>query len=94
VVRSPKYHSILRKLAKKPVESQFRRKEAVENLTETEKKVFNNFLQKMKKLGVLSEDKELGAGGYKFVSDLHYLFIWLQAQRAKTVAHSATSTGV
>ena len=37
----------------------------------------------MKDLGVLMEDKDADRGGYKFTSDLQYLFIWLEAQRAK-----------
>ncbi len=79
-IRSQKYHSILRKLARDPFESQFRKKEIAKDLNESEKKVFDNFLQRMKKLGILKEDKEAGSGAYQFTSDLHYLFIWLQAQ--------------
>lgn len=83
VIRSEKYRSILRKLAKEPLETEFRKKEAIKNLDDTERKVFDNFLQKMKKLHVLVENKDLGSGGYQFTSDLHQLFFWLQAQRAQ-----------
>ena len=37
----------------------------------------------MKELGVLTEDKNLGPGGYRFTSELYYLFLWLEAQRAQ-----------
>lgn len=82
-IRSQKYRSILRKLANNPFESQFKRKDAVANLKSEEAKVFDNFLRRMKELGVLMEDKDADRGGYKFTSDLQYLFIWLEAQRAK-----------
>ncbi len=82
-IRSQKYRTILRKLANRPFETQFRRKDAVNNLKAEEARVFDNFLRKMKELGVLMEDKEADRGGYKFTSDLQYLFIWLEAQRAK-----------
>ncbi len=82
-IRSQKYRSILRKLANNPFESQFKRKDAVANLKSEEANVFDNFLRRMKSLGVLMEDKDADRGGYKFTSDLQYLFIWLEAQRAK-----------
>lgn len=82
-IRSQKYRSILRKLANNPFETQFKRKDAAANLKSEEAKVFDNFLRRMKDLGVLMEDKDADRGGYKFTSDLQYLFIWLEAQRAK-----------
>ena len=82
-IRSQRYRSILRKLANKPFETQFKRKDAVASLNPDEAGVFDNFLSKMKKLGVLMEDKDTDRGGYKFTSDLQYLFMWLEAQRAK-----------
>ncbi|MBI5150930.1 MAG: ATP-binding protein [Candidatus Omnitrophica bacterium] len=82
-IRSQRYRSILRKLANKPFETQFKRKDAVASLNPDEAGVFDNFLIKMKKLGVLMEDKDTDRGGYKFTSDLQYLFMWLEAQRAK-----------
>lgn len=82
-IRSPRYLAILRKLANKPFETQFRRKDAVSSLKPEEAKVFDNFLRKMKGLGVLMEDKDSDRGGYRFTSELQYLFIWLEAQRAE-----------
>lgn len=82
-LKSSKYRSILRKLAKGPFNTQLKRKEAVANLSDEEARSFDNFLQRMKKLGVLVEDPDAGPGSYRFISELHYLFIWLEARRAQ-----------
>jgi hypothetical protein len=77
-IRSQKYHSILKKLARDHLGGPFQKEDVVKRLTPEEVKVFNNFLQKMKKLGVLIEDRE-SRGAYQFISDLHSLFIGLSS---------------
>ncbi|MFN3532321.1 MAG: hypothetical protein ACK41Q_07400 [Candidatus Brocadia sp.] len=42
-----------------------------------EGKVFDNFLRRMKDLGVICKDKERGPGSYEFTNELYYLFFWL-----------------
>lgn len=76
-IRSQNYQHILKKVAHKPFEPRFTRKEVVSRLTAAEAKVFDNFLRKMEKLGAIKKDKERGAGGYAFASELFYLFFWL-----------------
>ena len=53
-LRSKDYQSILRKIGKlAPDAMAFNKKDVEKGLTDTEKRVFNNFLQKMKRLKVL-----------------------------------------
>jgi len=87
-IRSERYRSILRKLAPLPLlsgftQTEFTRKQAAASLDETEKRVLDNFLGKMKQLGVLTSAADLGSGGYRFASALHCVYFWLEAQRAK-----------
>ena len=82
-LRSPDYHSILAKIAKlSPDNMSFRKSDVVVGLTDTEKRKFNNFLQKMKALKVLrSGDVQ---GEYVFNVRMVRLYIWLQSlQREK-----------
>jgi len=81
-IRSERYRSILRKMADKPLEMQFQRSELVERLTSEEKKVMDNFLQRMKHLGALTSDPET-RGGYRFQNHLHALYFWMESQRTK-----------
>jgi hypothetical protein len=78
-IRSDKYQHILKKIAQKPFEHRFLRKEVVARLTTAEAKVFDNFLRRMEGLGAIRKDKERGPGSYEFASELYYLFFWLQA---------------
>lgn len=82
-IRSEHYRSILRKMADKPLEMEFRRAELGERLTDEEKKVMDNFLQRMKRLGALTSDDPEKRGGYRFQNHLHALYFWLESQRAK-----------
>jgi len=82
-IRSPRYRAILRKIAKAPFKPLFRVRDIRKRLTAEEQKVFHNFLTRMKKLGVLQVDREGGPGAYRFGNRLHYLYFWLEAERAK-----------
>ncbi len=82
-IRSQNYQHILKKVAHKPFEPHFSRKEVVSRLTNTEVKVFDNFLRKMERLGAIKKDKERGAGSYAFTSELYYLFFWLASGHAR-----------
>ncbi len=77
-LRSQDYHSILVKIAKMgPDSMSFIKADVSSGLTDTEKKKFNSFLQKMKKLNVLrSGDVQ---GEYVFNLRMVRLYIWLQS---------------
>ena len=51
----------------------FRRSDVVKDLTKGEIKVFDNFLQRMKKLGALIQDPDV-RGGYRFPNRLYSLY--------------------
>ncbi len=81
-IRSPRYRSILRKIAENTLAS-FRRKEIRARLTDDEAKVLDNFLNKMKSLGVICAENEESAGSYRFANELHHLYFRLESLRAK-----------
>lgn len=83
VLRSARYRTILRKLAQEPFGAAFQRAEVLRRLSDDEARVFDNFLRRMSRLGVVSRDLERGAGAYRFANLLHYLYFWLEAERAR-----------
>jgi hypothetical protein len=77
-LHSKDYLSILAKVAQQgPDSMSFRKAEILAGLTETEKKKFNNFLQKMKALKVLKSGDVQGE--YVFNVRMVRLYIWLQS---------------
>ena len=80
-IRSERYRSILRKLASEKIIIGFRKKEIEARLNEKERKVFDNFLRKMREQGVIVADIERGRGFYKFVNLLYAVYIWMESQR-------------
>lgn len=85
-LRSADYRSILAKIARMgPDSMSFSKSEVAAGLTETEKKKFNNFLQKMKTLKVLRAGEVQGE--YVFNMRMVRLYIWLQGiQKTKAPA--------
>lgn len=81
-IRSEKYRSILRKLAKKDVGFLIQRSDVLRRLSAEEERVFDNFLRRMTKLGVVTKDVERGRGAYRFTNLLHYLYFKMEASRA------------
>jgi hypothetical protein len=77
-IRSNIYRSILRKMARRET-GPLVRKEILQQLTESEKKNFDNFVPKMKKLGVLRDGEERGA--YDFTNELYRVYMMLEALR-------------
>jgi len=77
-LRSTDYRAILDKIALMgPSTMSFKKRDVAGGLTETQKKKFNNFLQKMKTLNVLrSGDVQ---GEYVFNVRMVRLYIWLQS---------------
>ena len=80
-IRSDRYRSILRTIADEP-RMKFRKAEIRERLTAEDKKAFDNFLQRMKKLGALEADPEI-RGGYRFPNQLHMLYFFMQFHRGR-----------
>ena len=76
-IQSERYHSILKKLARQ-VPYEFSRQKFISQLNGEEKKVFDNFIRRMKSLGVIEEGEKRGE--YKFANLLYPLYIYLQAQ--------------
>jgi energy-coupling factor transporter ATP-binding protein EcfA2 len=82
-IRSDRYRGILKKVVKEPFEYRFSKQDLIKRISPEESKVLNNFLQKMKNLGVLSQPPESPRGEYAFTSELYSLFFWLQATAEK-----------
>lgn len=80
-VRSKKYRSILRKMAlsDKPFNLLFTREEVTQFLTNGEKKAFGNFLRRMKEIGIIVPNRELGRGNYSFVNDIYPVYMYMEA---------------
>jgi len=78
-IRSEKYMRILSKIVKDPFEHRFSKKDISKRISGDESRVLNNFLQKMKNLGVIAQPLGTQRGEYEFTSELYALFFWLQA---------------
>ncbi|MFB3788837.1 MAG: BREX system ATP-binding domain-containing protein [bacterium] len=76
-LRSENYRSILKKLALFDFSLEFKKSDIAKQLNEEEKKKFNNFLQRMKKLDVLGPGKNRGE--YKFRESLTRLYIYMKS---------------
>lgn len=80
-LKSDDYKSILKQIAEKTDHHslRFEKKDIEKSLSESEKKKFGNFLQKMKKLQVIkSGDK---AGEYIFIQRMTHFYIWLNSKQ-------------
>lgn len=80
-LRSETYHSILRRMGKLPLEAKFRRKELVKEMNDSERRNFDNFRQRMEKLGVLA--KEEVRGEYRFSNELFRLYVMIESLMAE-----------
>jgi len=76
-LRSKDYRSILAKIGQIKLGREFHKSEIAGGLSDSERKKLNNFLQKMKKLGVLRSGDE--SGKYVFNSHLVRLYIRLNS---------------
>jgi len=79
-IRSSRYKSILRKLGDIPISRDFMKKDVEAKLNDRERKVFHNFLRKIRELGVIEPDIEKGRGAYRFVNEIYPLYIMLESQ--------------
>ncbi|MBI5043600.1 MAG: ATP-binding protein [Nitrospirae bacterium] len=76
-LRSKDYHSIMEKMSKLPFDLSFQKTDLEKGLSDSEKKKYNNFLQRMKKLNVLRSGDVTGE--YIFNSRLVRLYILLNS---------------
>jgi len=77
-LKSKDYQSILKRIAHVGLRDSFLKKDIEKGLTDAQKKKLNNFLQRMKKLNVLSSG-EL-PGEYAFNVRMVQLYIWLKEE--------------
>ena len=86
VIRSERYQTILEKMPDIYPEGhlflRFRRAQLMNILPEKEKKVLDNFLRRMIKLGMFQRDSSV-KGGYQFPNRLYALFILIMSRRRK-----------
>lgn len=81
-LQSEDYHSILAKIGKMgPDSMSFKRDEVVAGLTDSEKRKFDNFLQKMKRLNVIRSGDVRGE--YAFNVRMVRFYIWLRSLTRK-----------
>lgn len=88
--RSADYRSILAKIAAMPPSTMsFMKRDVAQGLTETEKKKFNNFLQKMKSLKVLRAGNVQGE--YVFNVRMVRFYIWMRSIEDKRLEGTAVT---
>lgn len=78
-IRSKHYRSILRKFPDRGISRLFKRKDIESMLNSAEKKVFNNFLRRLRELGVIEPDSENERGSYKFANSIYPVYISMEA---------------
>jgi len=78
-LRSDTYRTILRKIGNIPLGTNFLRKEIREKISNSERKSFDNFLRRIKKLGMITDGEKRGE--YRFVNQLFHLYVLLQGVR-------------
>jgi AAA+ ATPase superfamily predicted ATPase len=78
-IRSKRYRTILDKIGES-ISQEFHKQEIEKKLDHAEKKVFNNFLGKMRDLGVIETDTDQGRGAYRFVNSLFPIYIRMQSK--------------
>ncbi|MEW6130467.1 MAG: AAA family ATPase [Acidobacteriota bacterium] len=78
-LRSERYRSILRKLMDDPLFSSFQRSDIRKMLSPEENKVFGNFLNRMKKLGVIKTDNDAKQGSYRFTNQLYHFYFFMES---------------
>lgn len=80
-IQSKAYLSILRRIGKMPLTMDIKRSELLEVVPNSEKTKLDNFLRKMRNLGMLQLGEERGE--YRFTNQLYRLYVLLEALRAE-----------
>ena len=76
---SKRYRRILKRMVSAPLQPHFSKAELVARVSPDDAKVLDNFLQKMKQLGVVQQSSEMGRGKYRFASQIYALYFYLQS---------------
>lgn len=79
-LRSQHYQTIIMKLSESPMGQRFTRQQAMERLTPEERKTFDNFLRRLRELGVVERAPEDGRGVYRYTNRIFPLYMYLKAQ--------------
>jgi len=81
-LRSDGYRSILRKLGTREssLERSFSRQDISSHLTDGEKRVLDNFLRRLREIGIIEPDTNKKRGTYRFVNDVYPVYIWIEAK--------------
>lgn len=91
VLRNKTYSSILWRVGKKlPLGATFKRQELLKKVPEKEQKNLDNFLRRIKKLGIV-DDSEV-RGEYRFVNPLYHLYIWYETKNRTSSSGSSSSS--
>jgi hypothetical protein len=93
-VRSPRHRAILRRIAREPFGERFKRGDIRPRLSSEEAKVLDNFLTRMKRLGVVRTDSEGGPGAYRFGNLLHLLCFRIEAESGRAGRAPSWNRGV
>ncbi len=67
-LRSERYQTIIRKLGDYPVQQGFTRRQVADSLTSEELRVFDNFLRRLRELGVVEADPQGDRGAYRYTN--------------------------
>jgi len=67
---------------KLPIGATFKRQELLkENAPEKEQKNLDNFLARIKKLGIIDDAETRGE--YRFINPLYHLYLWFEAENER-----------
>ena len=78
-VRSDRYRSIVRKIARESFGSQFTRNDVMGRLDKNELMVFDNLLRRLRELGIVEQDVGEGRGAYRFVNMLYPVYMYMES---------------
>lgn len=78
-IRSKHYRSIVRKITRESLGSQFTRNEVMGRLDRDEMMVFDNLLRRLRELGIVEQDVEEGRGAYRFVNALYPVYMYMES---------------
>lgn len=77
LIKSKTYRSILKKLATEKLSYPYIKNEVFSKLNASEQKGFDNFIHRMKKLGAIRQNPQLGMGSYEFTREIFRLYFWM-----------------
>ena len=78
--RNERYQAIIRKLTDYPVRQGFIRRQVAERLTLEERKAFDNFLRRLRELGVVEVDPQGGRGAYRYTNLIFPVYMLVESQ--------------